>query len=431
MARPRRTTPSYLLHPRSGQARLIWTDAVGIRHEKLLPGPFGSTESLAAKARLELELATSPTRTAEPDRITVAEVILAFHEHATRYYVDPDGNPTKELLVIRYALRPMRELYGTTPASEFGPLKLKAVRQRMIDTGLSRALINRRVGCIKRMVKWAASEELIPSRVAEAIRTVAGLERGRTDAREADPVEPVDDATVDATLPFLPDHVRVIIELMRHTGMRPGEVCSMTLNQIERGVEWAYRPTRHKTAHHGKGRVIPFGPKARAVLATFLFGRALDPDDPVFSPRRAREERFERMRAKRRTKVQPSQTSRKKSMPKRQPADRYTPEAISHAVALACDKAFPPLPPLAQREDETATAWNARLTTEEKEQLRVWRREHRWHPYRLRHSFGTKARKAFGLEHAGAALGHTKMSATEVYAQRDCTLAAEVAAKIG
>lgn len=399
MARPRNATPSYLLHGKSGQGRLIWTDAVGVRHEKLLPGPFGSPESLAAKARLELELATSPNRAAaNPDRITVAEVILAFHQHATRYYVDPDGKPTKELLVIRYALRPMRELYGTTPASEFGPLKLKAVRQKMIDAGISRALINRRVSVIKRVFKWAASEELIPAAMFEGLRTVAGFERGRTEAREADPVEPVDDTTVDATLPLLPDHIRVIIELMRHTGMRPAEVCSMTLNQIERTADgWTYRPRRHKTQHRGKGRAIPFGPNARAVLAAFLGGRAPDPDEPVFSPRRAREERFERMRTNRKSKVQPSQASRKQSKPKRQPADRYSPETISHAVKLAAKKAG------------VAS----------------------WHPYQLRHSFATRVRKEHGLEAAQVLLGHSRADVTQLYAEKNEALGAAVAAKIG
>ncbi|MBP3955606.1 hypothetical protein J8F10_09965 [Gemmata sp. G18] len=249
MARPRKLAPRYLKHSKSGKGRLIWTDAVGVRYEKLLPGPFGSPESLAAKASLELELATSPTGApAAPDRITIAEVILAFHNFAVHHYLDPEGQPTKELLVIRYALRPLRELYGTSPATEFGPLKLKAVRQRMIDTKLSRALINRRVSVIKRLFKWAASEELIPASIFDGLRTVAGLERGRTAAREADPVEPIDDATVDATIPFLPHHVQVIIELMRCTGMRPSEVCKMTLNQIERTSEaWTYKPQRHKT----------------------------------------------------------------------------------------------------------------------------------------------------------------------------------------
>ena len=56
---------------------------------------------------------------------------------------------------------------------------------------------------------------------------------------------------------------------------------------------------------------------------------------------------------------------------------------------------------------------------------------HRWHPNQLRHSYATKARKGFGLEHAGAALGHSEMKVTEVYAERDAGLALEVAAKMG
>jgi hypothetical protein len=39
------------------RGRLIWTDKLGQRQAKLLPGEYGSIQSLAAKARLELELA--------------------------------------------------------------------------------------------------------------------------------------------------------------------------------------------------------------------------------------------------------------------------------------------------------------------------------------------------------------------------------------
>jgi hypothetical protein len=42
MPRPRKTQPTYILHSKSGRGRLQWYDAIGIRHEKLLPGPFGS-----------------------------------------------------------------------------------------------------------------------------------------------------------------------------------------------------------------------------------------------------------------------------------------------------------------------------------------------------------------------------------------------------
>ncbi len=398
MPRPRNLIPTYTLHKQSGRGRLIWTDTAGVRHEKLLPGAYGSEESLAAKARLELELATSPTRSpANSNDITVAEVMAAYLAHAARYYVDAEGKPTKELENMKTAIKPVRELYAGTLAAEFGPRALAAVRQHMVWLGWCRSLVNHQIDRIRRAMKWAASEELIPVTTYQALRTLAGLRRGRTDARESEPVKPVADEVVKATLPQLSHHVRVIVELMMHTGMRPSEVCAMTLDQIDRGEVWKYRPAKHKTAHHGKERVIPFGPNARAVLAAFLADRVLEPNEPIFSPRRAREEHFARLRENRKSKVQPSQMSRKKPHPKRQPTATYTTRAISHAVGVAAKKA--------------GVA--------------------HWHPYQLRHSYATKVRKLHGLEAAGAALGHTRMSATEVYAERDEQLAATVAAKIG
>jgi len=437
VARSRNLTPSYVLHKQSGRGRLVWSDSLGNHFQRLLPGPFNSPESLTAKARLELELATSPTGSlAEKNGITVAEVLAAFLAHAKAYYVDGDGTPTKEVTVLKYAIRPVRELYAELPAAEFGPLGLKAVRQKLIDAQLCRSLINRRIDAVKRVFKWAASEELVPVSVYEALRTLAGLRRGRSTARESEPVGPVDDATVDATLPYLSHHVRAMVELMRHTGMRPAEVCNMTLNQIERGAVWTYSPTRHKTAYHGKRRVVPFGPNARAVLAAFLAGRVLEPDEPIFSPKRAREERFAEMRTNRKTKVQPSQESRKVLTPQkgrknRMPTDRYVPTAISHAVAVACDKAFPAPAPLCQRDDETAAGWKARLNDEQKAQLAEWQKAHRWHPYQLRHAFATRVRKEHGLEAAQVLLGHSRADVTQVYAERNEQLAATVAAKIG
>ena len=245
---------------------------------------------------------------------------------------------------------------------------------------------------------WAASEDLISGSTYEALRTLAGYRRGRTEARVSEPVRPVSDEVAAATLLHLPHHVRVIVELMTHTGMRPSEACRLTLDRLDRGGEvWVYRPEKHKTAHHGKARVIPFGPNARGVLTAFLTDRVLAPAEPVFSPRRAREERFARLRASRKSKVQPPQVSRKKAQPKRPPAAAYTPRAVAHAVLVAAEKAG----------------------------------VQHWHPYQLRHSYATKVRKYHGLEAAGAALGHTRMSATEVYAERDEQLAVSVAAKIG
>ena len=81
-------------------------------------------------------------------------------------------------------------------------MKLKAVRHKMIEAGLLRGVVNQRVGRIVRMFKWAVAEEMVPEGTWGALTTVAGLERGRTAARETDPVCPVHDADVEAVLPF-------------------------------------------------------------------------------------------------------------------------------------------------------------------------------------------------------------------------------------
>jgi len=55
----------------------------------------------------------------------------------------------------------------------------------------------------------------------------------------------------------------------------------------------------------------------------------------------------------------------------------------------------------------------------------------RWNTHQLRHSAATRVRREFGIEAARIVLGHRHIGVTEVYAERDATVAATVAAKIG
>jgi integrase len=365
-------------------------------------GPYNSPESRKEYARIVAELAVAPVAgpvSARPPVHTLDEVMVAFLRHAAQHYRLPDGTPTNEVNEIKRALGPVRRLYGHTPAAEFGPLALQAVRQEMVASDWCRTLINRRVERIRRMFRWAASQQLVPVTVYQAVKTLPGLQRGRTAAREAEPVKPVAPETVAATLPFLGRHLRAMVELQRLTGMRPGEVCGMTLAQIDRSAEpWVYRPTRHKTAHHGRERVIPIGPRGRGVIEAFVAGGSVvDPTGPLFSPFRAREERFAAMREARKSKVQPSQLSRRRKRPKRLPAAAYTPHTYAHAIRTAAEKAKAP----------------------------------HWHPNQLRHLFASEVRKAHGLEAVQVLLGHARADVTQVYAERDLALAAAIAAKVG
>jgi integrase len=280
------------------------------------------------------------------------------------------------------------------------------------------------------MFKWAVSEELVSETTYRALTAVRGLEQGRTEARETEPVQPVPAADVDAVLPHVLPPVAAMIRVQRLTGMRPGEACLMRVCDIDRsGDVWLYRPPQHKTRHKGKARVVALGPKAQEALCPFLRvccphcgsvglpaalwwqgsrcgpchdradeGRMLLMPQPatepsgdyfLFSPAEALAAKRAAMRAARKTKVQPSQQKRRKKCPRRAPGLRYSPESYARAVAKACRKAGVP----------------------------------HWHPHQLRHLHATEVRRRFGLEAAQVALGHSQANVTQVYAERDLTLA--------
>jgi integrase len=384
-------TPAYRHHRPSDQA-VVTLD--GWDHYL---GRYGSPASRAEYDRLLGEwLANGRRLPATPPRaaLSVNEVILTYLGHADAYY-RKNGQPTKEPGNIRLAMRPLRKLYGHTPAEGFGPLALKTVQQALVDSGLTRVGVNMRLDKIKRMFKWAASEELVPASTYEALRTVNGLRRGRSKAPEGKTVRPAPDTSVDAIKPFVSRQVWAMVELQRLTGMRSGEVVTMRTIDIDTsGKVWVYVPSTHKTEHHDRQRRVFLGPQAQAVLKAWL--RA-DPTAPLFSPAEAMAERRARMRADRATKVQPSQADRRKRRPRKRPGEAYTPESYRRAIANACKRAG--VPP--------------------------------WHPHQLRHSAATRLRREFGIDVTRAVLGHSSPAVTEVYAELDMTKAAEAMERVG
>jgi hypothetical protein len=77
------------------------------------------------------------------------------------------------------------------------------------------------------MFKWSVEQEMVPASILHALQAVAGLKRGRTNARETAPVKPMTDEHVDEVLPHLSEQVAATVSLQRLTSMRPGEVCAM------------------------------------------------------------------------------------------------------------------------------------------------------------------------------------------------------------
>src|SRR5262245_5536648 len=265
MARPKNTVPTSRLHSPSDTAR-CW-----VAGRWVTLGKYNSPESRAEYARIlaEIAVAPAPTRVA-PVRscdLTVNELLIGYWRHAEQHYRRADGTATNELPQYRQTFRLVKELYGHTPAVEFGPLALKALRQQMIDMGWTRKLINQRVGRVRRVFRWAVENELVPAAVHQALAAAAGLRAGRTDAREADPVGPGAGEHVRRTLPDLRPEVAAMVEVQLSTGMRPGEVCQLRPRDVDTaGPLWLFRPPQYKTRHRDKPRVVAIGPRAQALL---------------------------------------------------------------------------------------------------------------------------------------------------------------------
>jgi len=437
VGRKRKPVAKYVEHKQSGRARVIYYDSTGKRREQLLPGLFNSIESTQAYGKFLLEQQVAPKGSAIPesdrDWLSLVEVLESYNTHAESHYRGPDGKVTSELREHKLVIRALREMYGETPAKDFGPLNLKAVRQGWVAAGLSRGEVNRRLGIAKRIFRWVVSEELVKGFDLSALDAVEGLQKGRTIARETEPVEPVGDARVDAVLPFLNRFLVGLIELQRLTGMRPGEACIIRRCDIDVGGKvWVYKPEKHKTAHRGKTRIIAIGPRAQEILKPFF---TTDINDYLFPPRLAVEELHASRTKQRQTPRYKSHMERndkkRTKRPKRAPGEYFLPGSYVHAIGRACDRAFPAPAPLCQREDETHAEWQDRLTEGQKEKLKEWQKANRWHPNQLRHTFATRVRKEHGLEAAQVLLGHSRADVTQIYADRNQALATEIAAKLG
>lgn len=408
MPRLTQSVPKYRKHKASGQA------IVTLAGRDYYLGPHNTKASKVEYDRLITEWLAGgrPTSPDSANRdLTITELLATYWRFAQGHY-RKNGKGTSELDNIRNAVRPLKTLYGQTTVAEFGTLALKAIQQQFIRDGISRGVINSRIGKIKRVFRWAESEQLAPRGTTANLATVAGLQAGRTAARESDPVLPVSDEMVEATLPHLPATVADMVRFQRLTGCRPGEVCQLRPCDIDRtnANAWAFTPREHKTQHHGRQRTIFIGPRAQAILLPYLDRPA---ESYCFSPQDSESKRKAELRANRQTPVQPSQRDRSKPNAKRKPGEQYNANSYLYAIRRGCERAFP-LP--AGMKGESA---------------RAWRKANWWAPNQLRHTAGTEIRRQFGLEAAQVILGHSRADVTQIYSERDLSKAAEIARQIG
>jgi len=280
---PAPNPPSFVIPPPpklarhvSGAARVRWTDINGRRREKYL-STHGTPESMVAYITFCREWYAQRGRVAPPagEAVSVREVVDRYVEYAEATF-RKHGRITSEVYGVRAALGRVTEAYGGEGAAVFGPLKFRTVIDGMVREDLSRKTINDYRDKIVRCWKWAVGRELVPAATIAALEAVERLIAGRTEARESEPIRSVADEHLEAVLPHLhPDELKnavlaAMTRIARTTGMRPGEVCVLRGDQLDRTrSEWLYQPPS-KMLHLDKHRRVWIGPRGQAVLGPLL-----------------------------------------------------------------------------------------------------------------------------------------------------------------
>ena len=369
--------PVYGLHKPSGQARTTFNG------KRVYLGPHGSTETLEKfhEVLARWESARVEGKNPADTKLTVSRLALLFLEHAETEY-SKDGKTTREYDNFRQALRSLTRMYLGCRVIDFGPKKLKVLQAAMVDEGLAQSTINNRIRRIKQVFDWGVSEEIVSVTVAQTLRSVKGLRRGKTKAKPPAPKPPVSVAHVNAIMPHVTRPVWGLVQFCLLTGCRPSEACVVRWSEIDTaGNVWAYTPGSHKTEHHGKSRVIAIGPKCQKLLNAF---RELSRSDYVFDPQFGLEEHI--------------RNSYRDGATARPCGDCYSTSSLAKAIRTACLKAKNPL----------------------------------WTPGQLRKTRATEARRESGLEVAQGILGHSSKQTTERhYAELDLSLVEENALKFG
>ncbi len=396
-----------------GYYRTRWYDDNGKRQTK----GFGKHKAKAVNAfnRFRAEWLTAPkTRTPDTEGpLTLRAAWALYFEHAKGYYCHADGTPTGEADNIEDAFNFVLELYGDEPAASFTSLMLETVQGAMLKKKHAVSTINKRIDRIRNAIKWISKKRLIPASVWHETLTVEAVKNGRAvevDGKFIIPVQPpkvkeVPVPYINQVLSHLPPTLAAMVCFGYWTGARPGETCRLTTGQIDMSGEvWTYRPGRHKTTHHGKERVVLIGPQAQDVIRPFL---KTDLSAALFSPAQTMKERAAMKQAAYDPKeakspgdyrTWPSYLERKAN---RQDTGRYRDfwdaRAFCRAVAKVCDDHEIP----------------------------------RWSPNKLRHSAGTRVRKAEGLEATQVILGHADIATTQIYAGPDLEGAINAVKRVG
>lgn len=330
-------------------------------------GPVGSKEAKAEYARVLALLAADP-------HATLTKPKRYYLVELGRDYLASDAVPPGYRFQCGRAVELLAELFLAKPASEFSAVDLGTWQRWLCDLKdaagnrkYARGYVTKLVGIVKRVVKWGEAVGRLPPGSRAHLDTVRAPRLDQS--RPGRKPARVSDQDFAATVAFLPRSARGLVCLLRWTGARPSELAGLRSEDIERGGCGNSAPPSLNEWYY-----MPL----RHKTAHHGHERVI-----VFGP------------------------------VARKVIDRY-----STGDGLL----FP------NRNGGTYNRNSLRLVLN---RACAAAGVKRWSVYACRHARATEVRQAMGEEAARAILGHSHLSTTRLYGERDRALAARVAAESG
>ncbi len=135
---------------------------------------------LGAGAALPTHLADVP--------ITVRQVTAGYRNVIKMRYANSSADLDRNLRLCDQLDRQA----GDLDADPYGPLKLQELRDGWVQDRKDRRYCNRLTNAVRRIFKWAVSQELIEESTWRRLLAVEPLRAGQTDAPDNEPVQPVE-----------------------------------------------------------------------------------------------------------------------------------------------------------------------------------------------------------------------------------------------
>jgi integrase len=237
---------------------------------------------------------------------------------------------------------------------DFGPLAYREVRKALVAKGGRCArYVNSVMQTLQRMFRWGVSVQVVTISTYEALKTVPPLKNSEV-KQQGKPRVAVPRHIVEATLPFMHQHVQHMVQLQLATGARPSEILSIRVEHIDKdgpNGTWVYKPDQHKTSYRGKVRHLVFGSASQEIIRKQM--ELFPCPDGWLFPTLDRSER----------------------------EGHYMPQSYHKAIRVAAKAAGLP----------------------------------HWSPYQLRHLRITEITRDHGLETAAAMAGHGGLQVTQGY----------------